>query len=183
MLSKTSLMMVRGITLIPGKVAALLKGKAGEVGVYLYALGTLQGYSKNNLEWMSRQMCLETAHGTSNGMINRNNAFGMSCVSVRQNTQIGCEEVSPVETQGVYSNLWSSVVDRFMWDDYWGVDSAKSADDYPQRVSAIYHASGTYVDNVSATAPTGFRIAVVATWLALPLEILAIQKLWKYFQN
>lgn len=175
--------MVRGMALVPAQLAKLLKGKAGEVDVYVYALGTLQGYSKNNLEWMCRQMCLETAHGTSNGMINRNNAFGMSCVSKRQNTQSGCEEVSTVETQGVYKSLWDSVVDRFMWDSYWGMDDFKSSPEYPQRVSAIYHTSDAYLDNVSATAATGYNVAIICTWLAVPLEILAIQKIWKFFQN
>ena len=171
------------MAVMPARAAGLLQGKKGEVGVYTYVLGTALGYSSANMKWIYQQMCLETAFGESNGIINRNNAFGMSCVNVRENKQIGCERVSPVETQGVYKNLFDSVADRYMWDNYWGLDAYKRSDTYREDVSNIYHTSSAYADNVSATPATGWTVAKTCTLVGVPLEIIAIQKIWKSFLN
>lgn len=171
------------MAVMPAKAAGFLKGKKSEVGVYIYVLGTALGYSAKNMLWIYKQMCLETAFGESNGMISRNNAFGMSCVNVRANTQIGCEQVSQVETQGVYKDLWSSVVDRFMWDNYWGLGAKKRSNDYPIDVSNIYHTSAAYANNVDATTAPGWSTAKTCSLVGVPLEILAIQKIWSYYRN
>ena len=183
MLSKIYLMTAYVMAAMPARAAGLLQGKKGEIGVYVYVLGMMYGYSSANMKWIYKQMLLETAFGESNGVINRNNAFGMSCVNVRQNTQIGCERVSPVETQGVYKNLFDSVVDRYMWDNYWNLDGAKRSDSYREDVSNIYHTSAAYADNVSATPAPGWTVAKTCAMVGVPLEILAIQKIWKYFLN
>lgn len=183
MLSKTFQTMVYAMAVMPAKAAGFLKGKKSEVGVYIYVLGTALGYSAKNMTFVYQQMCLETAFGESNGMVSRNNAFGMSCVNVRENTQVGCEQVSQVETQGVYKNLWDSVVDRYMWDSYWGLDAEKRSESYALDVSNIYHTSAAYANNVMQTTAIGWSTAKACAMVGVPLEILAIQKIWSYYRN
>ena len=175
--------MVRAMALPAAQLVRLLKSKTGDVDVYVYALGKALGYSTANLQWIVKQCNLETAYQTSNGITARNNAFGMSEVNVRPHTQIGAERVSPNEVQGVYSSRWSSVVDRFLWDSYWGMDSLRKSPEYPARVSEIYHASGAYRDNVVATGAPNWNLSRALVWLSVPLEILAIQTIWKSLKN
>ena len=182
MFSKTWQMMVRGITLIPRKAAKLLKPNTGEVAVSVFALGTLLGYSQQNLMFIYKQFLWETARGTSNVFKTYNNAFGMNAVNVRQTTQTGTYETS-VETLGIYPSVWSSVVDYFLWADYWSLDDFKRSDDYAQAASNIYHLSATYSYNVGSISPTGWNLGRLVTLTCLPLELLAIQKIWKSFKN
>ena len=92
---------MRGITLIPRKAAKLLNPNTGEVAVSVFALGTLLGYSQQNLLFIYKQFLWEAARGTSNVFKTYNNAFGMNAVNVRQTTQTGTYETS-VETLGIY---------------------------------------------------------------------------------
>lgn len=168
---------------MPSAVVKLLNKKTGDVDVFVYVLGTALGYKASNLHWIVKQANLETAYQTSAGYVERKNAFGMSEVNVRENTQIGAQRVSPTEVQGIYATVWDSVVDRFMWDNYWGMDDLRNSEDYSQRVSEIYHASAAYRDNVVATGTPCWTMAKFATWVSIPLEIFAIQKTWNYFLN
>lgn len=190
MLSKTSATTASVITAPARLLLRLIKKDTGEVDSAIYTLALLQGYSTGNARWLAKQFRHETAHGTSYSFKNDLNAWGMNKVNVRPTTQTGSRPVggsqailNTGEVLGVYPSLWASVVDRFWWDSYWGLDAFKRSTDYPERVGEIYHASPSYSANVSAVNPSGYTTAVAVTWMMLPLEIFAIQKIWEYFKN
>lgn len=138
-----------------------------------------RGYSVKNVVWLCKQIAHETAWGTSNSIKQDLNAWGMNCVSLRKNEQSGCRETESGEVLGVYSSLWNSCRDRYMWDDYWGIDDFKKSEDYPQKVSVRYHTSSSYAAAVSGV-DTGRVQRVLLTWAAIvPLELLLVFKIFK----
>lgn len=183
MLSKILRTTVKGISALPRVLAKLINPKTGEVAVSVYSLGTALGYSGKNIDFIYKQFILETAAGKSVAFRQDLNAFGMNEVNVRETTQIGARRVSPNEVLGQYASVWASCVDYFLWADYWGLDAFKRSTDFPERVGDIYHVNPDYTASVASTTAVGLTAGKAITWLVLPLEFLAIQKIWNFFKS
>ena len=139
---------------------------------YVYFLA--KGYTMQNCMFLAKQIAHETGWGTSNSISLDNNPWGMNCVSTRETTQTGCRETPSGEVLGVYPNCWHSVRDRYLWDNYWGIDSHKASTRYPEAVGERYHTSSGYIPAVMAVDES--RIRRVMTWsmVVTPVEAFAV---------
>lgn len=79
----------------------------------------------------------------------------MSKVRLRPTTQVegrpALDGTGQNNTIGIYSSVYSSWIDRLMWDEYYGFDKYKSSEDYARLVGTKYHKSGSYTGSVWAT--------------------------------
>lgn len=149
-------MMVSAIT---RPAATLLRVATGLPSNYCRALtatgllGLLRGYSWANVEWLLKQVQLETGRGSSKAIQQDNNAWGMSCVSVRPTNQVGCRELPDGNTLGKYASVEESVLDRFAWDDWKGLQGLKRSPAYPAEVNVQgYNPSGIYAYSVHSVS-------------------------------
>lgn len=94
----------------------------------------------------------------------------MNCVAIRPTTQTSCTDNE--ESLGIYNDIYDSCVDRFIWDNYWGFDLAKSDDDYPNQVCTKYHTSPTYLPSVNSLGLSVAKFVRVIVLIVVPLEIL-----------
>jgi hypothetical protein len=147
------------------------------VAIFIIINGIARGYSLRAMRWMYKQSVLETGGMTSRAYRQNKNAFGMAKVHRRPTTQVGSrpEEANDGEnnTIGIYESVWHSVVDRFMWDKYFGI-SGKSSE-YAQLVCAKgYNSRPTYLPAVNAMNDKTFTavMAVIAT--IAPTTVVAI---------
>ena len=126
--------------------------------------GLAKGYSWSNVVWLMKQVRLETGRGSSSGIQEDNNAWGMSCVRVRPTTQVGCRTLPDGNTLGKYRTVESSVEDRFMWDEYTeGPHRLRKSEAYPGEVNSQgYHPSGIYAFSVSEVDGTDARNVCLA---------------------
>lgn len=144
--------------------------------------GLLRGYSWDNVSWMMKQIRLETGRGTSPGIQNDFNAWGMGCVTVRQSNQIGCRTLPNGETLGKYRNVEDSVTDRFTWDDYKGIKGLRKSPAYPGEVNAQgYNPSGLYANAVHQVDGSDNRTVCYALG-AIPFLGLLLVPLMKYLK-
>lgn len=165
---------LRFLSWLPSQLLGLLKSlnpKYSKALVYTYVLGTFKGYSFDNITFMINQITHETGHGTSNAIQTYNNTNGMNCVAVRPTTQTSCTDNA--ESLGVYPDIYDSIIDRFMWDDYWGFDALRGDSSYITAVCSKYHTSPDYegiVSSLGNSLPKSVRLVSVAVF---PLEIAA----------
>ena len=175
-------MMENVITVPTAHVARLLNKRSlaynkAVAGITYRALA--KGYSIPNIIWLAQQIALETNWGNSNSLDVDRNAWGMNCVSTRETTQIGCRETDSGEVLGQYTTVGDSSADRLLWDSYFGYDSYKRSNDYPEQVSSKYHTSPNYADTVSAVDSRSARIAVWISLLMVPTEAYILWKILK----
>lgn len=165
-------MMVNAITRLLGQFLALVTNqpsKYWQALLAVYALGLPRGYSRANLEWMCKQVALETGWGTSKGLLEDSNAWGMSRVRTRPTTQSGWRQLSDGNTLGQYDNVTDSVRDRFMWDDYWNTSELRKDPGYPRRVAERYlQEKPEYLDSVDRLGGQDARTAGLAL-VAIPV--------------
>lgn len=174
-------MMDRLIAATAAALAVVLrksKAKVETIGAVLI-YGLSRGYSLSNLRWIVSQSALETGYWSNLGTSQDNNVFGMSCVATRKTTQIACRSINEVETSGVYRSISSCVLDRFYWDNYWGLDSHKRSENYPAMVAERYHASSAYGSSVTTTDCPDFGAIGIAWLVVFPLEIGLVLKVFK----
>lgn len=145
----------------------------------IYMQGLTRGYSRQVLQWIVKQSAHETGYWTNKGTRDDRNVFGMSRVTTRQTTQIGFRRINETETSGVYTSIWSSVRDRFLWDSYHGINGRGSAEAYGNVVSAVYHTSPSYAGSVGAVS-VDHESRILAAWaVVIPLELFVLISLFK----
>lgn len=164
--------MVNAITRLLGQFLALVTERPSKYWtalVSVYALGLPRGYSRSNLEWMCKQVALETGWGESKGLLEDSNAWGMSRVRKRPTTQTGWRELADGNTLGSYANVTDSVRDRFMWDEYFNTSELRKDPGYPKRVAERYlQEKPGYLDSVDRLGGQDARTAGLAL-VAVPL--------------
>lgn len=144
--------------------------------------GLARGYSWDNVSWMMKQIRLETGRGTSPGIQDDFNAWGMGCVSVRPTNQIGCRSLPNGENLGKYASVEDSVSDRFTWDDYKGLKELRKSPAYPGEVNAQgYNASGLYSAAVHQVDDSDNRSVCYALG-AIPVIGLLLVPIMKYLR-
>lgn len=146
-------------------------------GLYIWLVFAFRGYSSNNCLWIYKQAMLETAYLKSTGLINDKNAFGMSRVYKRKTTQINSRVLSDGNTLGKYSSIYSSVKDRYLWDEYFKTNEYRKSPLYPSKVAEHYHKSDKYASSVNAFDGTGFQNSKYLLFASVPLTTYLIQKL------
>lgn len=164
---------------IAATIAGLLnkQSKAFNVAVCSITYRALaKGYSWSNIQFLGKQIAQETGWGRSNSINEDANAWGMNCVSVRENLQIGCRQTSNGEVLGQYDSIDASCADRLLWDDYWGIDAHKASAAYGAEVAAKYHTSSGYGDAVAAIDGGAIRTAMIVAVLVVPIEIFIAYK-------
>ena len=143
----------------------------------IYLQGLWRGYSFASLAWMVKQSAHETGFWQNKGTVQDLNVWGMSRVQSRTTTQIGWRRINETETSGIYTSIWSSVRDRFMWDADSGINGRGDAETYADVVSALYHTSGNYARSVDAVVVSGQGRILTALAIVIPLEVLALSSL------
>jgi hypothetical protein len=117
----------------------------------------IKGYPLASIKFLIKQYQLETANGESNLFHRNKNAFGMSCAQTRPTTLTDCETLSDGNTNAVFSSVWSSIKDRWLWDVYFNID--KKSPSYGVLVSEIYHPNAFYFTNVNTISNKVYETA------------------------
>lgn len=165
------------ITAIPRLIARpFLRNPLTDTWIYVFYYGFLKGYALDNIVWLCQQAVLETGNGSSVSLVQDNNPFGMSEVNTRPTTQTGGRPAPEGNTRGIYASIGDAVLDRFMWDEYFGIKGEKTSSGYPGAVAARYYPSGNYATAVSAVDTAQINRAALITAIVLPLEILILSK-------
>jgi hypothetical protein len=126
-------------------------------------IGRKRGYSTENIDFLLKQAKLEAgAHFTSRAVIEDNNVFGMGKVYSRPTTQIAARNAadgSGANTIAIYRNVFDSVIDRFMWDDYNRLDGTSVR--YPDSVYGKgYNQKTNYVNTINNIGVDGIQSMV-----------------------
>jgi hypothetical protein len=172
---------IKVLAWLPSQALKLTKSlplKYAQACVYTYILGVYRGYSFENITFMINQITHETGHGLSNAIESYNNTNGMNCVSTRPTTQTSCTENA--ESLGIYSDIYDSVIDRFMWDDYWGFDTLRTNDSYIEAAANRYHTSSSYSSIVSSLGTSVPNASRLVSLVVVPMELLLPIFLYKY---
>jgi hypothetical protein len=176
--------MMELLMVLPALLTSLGKTtiKQSKAFYYVWFYGLLYGYSISNIQWMCKQVILETGWGGSRLLESNNNAFGMSCSNNPANLQIGCEQLSDGNTNAKFKSIKTSVKDRFLWDrKRFTVPYAhRKLSSYAQEVSDRYipSSSTSYYQSVTnLNVNSGYIFLTYCIFI--PVEILLIIKLIK----
>lgn len=145
--------------------------------------GLLKGYSWRNIMFLGKQIAKETGYGDSRSIQEDKNAWGMNCVHVRETTQVSCRTTSSGEVLGQYRSIDSSCLDRLIWDNYWGFDSHKRDDSYPEQVGTKYHTNPGYIGSVESYPDSDVRAAMLTAVFMIPLELLLAMKAIEFLKK
>ncbi len=113
--------------------------------------GRKRGYSTGNIEFLLKQAKCEAGPSFESRAVREdNNVFGMGRVYKRPTTQINYRAAmdgSGQNTIGKYSNVYDSVIDRFMWDEFYKLDVTAAS--YPAAVvGKNYNSKDNYLNSV-----------------------------------
>lgn len=175
--------MTEKLTRLISKVASWVTGETHDfchAVLCTQLVFTFKGYSQSNVMWLCKQIAHETAWGTSLSMKIDRNAWGMNCVSIRENKQAGCRETNSGEVLGVYPGVWDSCLCRHLWDDYWGIADSKKLTEYSAQVSERYHSSANYRDAVSSVDSQRISRVYWVNAALVPLELFIASQILKY---
>lgn len=123
-------------------------------------LARKRGYSPENVNFLLKQAKLEAGNTfTSKAVLEDNNVFGMGKVYQRPTTQIDSRPAadgSGANTIAIYRNVFDSVIDRFLWDDYNRLDGTVQR--YPEAVYGKgYNQKTNYVNTINNIGVDGIQ--------------------------
>lgn len=172
------------LTILPKTIASLgkLTSKQTEGVFYTYLYGFLYGYSIKNIQFIAKQIILETGWGGSELLNKNNNLFGMSCTNSLNSFQSGCSLLSDGNTNAKYKTLKQSVKDRYTWDRerFNTPYELRQTTEYPEAVSSRYFPQSpiSYLENVSNIHFNFFPIFLIFITI-IPLELFLLFKIIK----
>lgn len=129
-----------------------LTSDQSELVASVVVLGTLKGYSMQNLNQLIKQSYLESNDCKDWKVDAFKNPWGMSRVDVRPTNQVGSYDLTDGNTFGIYRSITDATRDRFAWDVYWGYDENRQKPDYLRSIAKRYIPSTQYEGYVSAVA-------------------------------
>jgi len=170
--------MLRLLTLPASLILSALRKIPVQFASYLCMLfvkAMIKGYAQDSIRFLIAQACLETGYGTSTSFTERKNGFGMGCPRVRTTTAIGCDTLADGGLgQAIFKTYPKSIEDRFLWDEYFGIN-IKNGETYGSQVlEAGYHSNSSYSDTVASISRAYFNNTRIALGVTIPLEVTAL---------
>jgi len=126
--------------------------KRGLVGLYTFVYGTLLGYSDQIIKLLVAQSALETSWFASEVFVQNNNAFGMRQPTTRETVATGSNL-----NHATYSGIAGSVIDRFLYDDYFNYPKSGTIQYFSRLLSAGYATAGNYTNTIQAILNTSTK--------------------------
>ena len=143
----------------------------------IVVVGTLKGYSKDEILWMLAQSAHETGNwdGAISKFVEDRNLFGMSEMRNEQRRRrLRGVRLGPDGLQRAqFKTLLGSVLDRIAWDEQMGIQRGEY---YGKNVAKKYHPSPDYLRKVDGRISGDLERAYWLSLGTLPILILILTK-------